>query len=147
MNKHPITMENTLPPTSLLNDEGKNNLISSAKWAGILAWITFIMLGLIIVIAGIMGFILTGATIGFAESLMLILTFGVGGGIYLIGALFLYKFSKLTKQGIHDEDPMAVAAGTRNLLYFFMYVAILALVGISIYGVSFLGMGLFSRFV
>lgn len=140
-------MESVTSTPQLLNDDGKSNLLAATKWAGIFAWIILSILGLFLIIFGVMTMFISGALVGFVEGLVIALTFIVVGGIYGVVAYFLIKFSRLTKQGLLSDDSQMVAEGVKYLQYFFSYMAILAIVGIVLYGISFLGMGLFSTYI
>lgn len=140
-------MESTPTPSQLLTDEGKNNLLTATKWAGILAWIILVILVLSLIIFGAMTLFISGALVGLVEGLILAITFVVGAGIYGVVAYFLIKFSRMTRQGLLYDDSEMVTAGVKYLQYFFAYLAILAIAGIVLYGISFLGMGLFSTYL
>lgn len=140
-------MESTPPPSQLLTDEGKTNLLNATKWAGTLAWIILVILVLSLIIFGAMTLFISGALVGLVEGLVIAITFVVGAGIYGVVAYFLIKFSRMTTQGLLYGDSEMVTAGVKYLQYFFAYLTILAIVGIVLYGISFLGMGLFSTYL
>ena len=82
----------------------------------------------------------TQANLGVPESFMILL-FIVAGAIYFFPVLFLFRFSKNTRDAIQNLDRQKLEKGFRNLRLYFTYIGIMVIVVLSIYVVGLLFAG------
>ena len=121
------------------------SLNSTRKWTTFLAILGFIFLGLLIVAGLVTSLFLTTfkttqANLGVPESFMILL-FIVAGAIYFFPVLFLFRFSKNTRDAIQNLDRQKLEKGFRNLRLYFTYIGIMVIVVLSIYVVGLLFAG------
>jgi len=122
-----------------------DSLNSTRKWTTFLAILGFIFLGLLIVAGLVTSLFLTTfkttqANLGVPESLVILL-FIVAGAIYFFPVLFLFRFSRNTRDAIHNLDRQKLEKGFRNLRLYFTYIGIMVIVVLSIYVVGLLFAG------
>jgi len=117
-----------------------NNLDVTRKWTMFLSVLGFIFLGLLIAISLITSTFLTAfkteeARIGIPESLMIIVL-GVVAILYFFPVLFLFRFSRHTRNAVHSSDPEELKKAFRNLRSYFTYIGVMAIIVITVYVVA-----------
>lgn len=131
-------MENTPGDRKLeISPEILNKLNSTRKWTTFLAVLGFIFLGLVIIGGLAAGLFLTifktqENNLGFPVSLLTIASLIVGL-VYFLPVLFLFRFSRNTRDAIHNLDNVKLLKGFRNLYLFFKIIGIIVILVIVIY--------------
>ncbi|NLJ43868.1 MAG: hypothetical protein GX431_09430 [Bacteroidales bacterium] len=131
-------MDNTPEGRKLeIGPEILNKLNSTRKWTTFLSVLGFIFLGLVIIGGLAAGLFLTifktsENALGFPESLLTI-TALVVGLIYFFPVLFLFRFSRNTRDAIHNLDNVKLTKGFRNLYLFFKIIGIIVIMVVLIY--------------
>lgn len=128
-----------------IGSEILNNLNSTRKWTTFLSVLGFIFLGLLIVAGLTTSLFLTTfktqeANLGIPESAMIII-FVVVGAIYFFPVLFLFRFSRKTRDAILNLDSKKLLKGLNNLRLYFMYIGVMVIVVLSIYVVALIAAG------
>jgi heme/copper-type cytochrome/quinol oxidase subunit 2 len=128
-----------------IGSEVLNKLDSTRKWTTFLSVLGFIFLGLIIVAGLTTSLFLTTfktqeANLGIPESLMVII-FVVVGAIYFFPVFFLFRFSRNTRDAIHNLDSRKLSKGFNNLRLYFTYTGIMVIVVLAIYVVALIAAG------
>jgi len=129
----------------LINDEIREYLKETAKWAKFLAIIGFIGLGLM-VIAIIALLFLDGYT-GFVNRIG---SFNLGFNILLVFFYYypincLYKFSVDINKGLNSKDQELFTSGFKNLKLLFKFQGVVIIVSISFCIFIFLGIWLMAN--
>ena len=131
-------MENTPAEQQLNIDPGmKTDLESTRKWAGFMAIVGFVFLGLMALMALLVGPLVS---IFSGNSNLTVWPLFLGGFVYLIIAviyffpiLFLYRFSRYTRKGIHENDPKAMGLAFKNLKSHYTFIGILMALALGLY--------------
>lgn len=128
-----------------IGPETLNHLNSTWKWTMFLSILGFIFLGLIIIAGVVTSTFLTAfktqeANLGVPESLMII-TLIVVAAIYFFPVLFLFRFSRNTRDAIQNLDKRKLEKAFRNLRTYFTYIGIMVIVVLSIYFVALFAAG------
>ena len=97
----------------------------------------FIFLGLLIVVGVATSTFLTAfksteVDLGVPESLMIVL-FIIIAAIYFFPVLFLFSFSRNTRDAILNHDKLKLEKAFRNLRTYFTYIGVLVIIVLSIY--------------
>jgi hypothetical protein len=114
-----------------------NSLDVTRKWTTFLSVLGFIFLGLVIIGGLAAGLFLTlfktqESKLGIPESLLVIL-FVIVGIAYFFPAFFLFRFSRNTRDAIHNLDIKKLSKGFRNLYLFFKIIGIMVILVLLIY--------------
>ena len=134
-------MENTPGDRKLeISPDILKKLNSTRKWTTFLAVLGFIVLGLVIIGGLAAGLFLTifktqENTLGFPESFLTIASLIVGL-VYFFPVLFLFRFSRNTRDAIHNLDNVKLAKGFRNLYLFFKIIGITVILVMLIYVIA-----------
>jgi uncharacterized membrane protein len=128
-----------------IGTETLNHLNSTWKWTMFLSILGFIFLGLIIIAGVVTSTFLTAfktqeANLGIPESLMIIILIVVAA-IYFFPVLFLFRFSRNTRDAIQNLDKRKLEKAFRNLRTYFTYIGIMVIVVLSIYFVALFAAG------
>lgn len=123
-----------------ISPEILNKLNSTRKWTTFLAVLGFIVLGLVIIGGIAAGLFLTKFktqehNLGFPESLLTIASLVVGL-VYFFPVLFLFRFSRNTRDAIHNLDNVKLVKGFRNLYLFFKIIGIIVILVMLIYVIA-----------
>ncbi|WP_341226200.1 DUF5362 family protein [uncultured Arcticibacterium sp.] len=131
-------MENTL----YLSEDGKQDLLESAKWAKFLAIVGFVGSALLVVFAlglsTIMSFLPNGEhfeSLGPSYFLGMAFIYVVMAVIYFFPCLYLFRFSKSTKEAILKEDNKQLHLALFNMRKMFKFVGVMTLTMLIIYGI------------
>jgi hypothetical protein len=113
------------------------NLNSTRKWTMFLAVLGFIFLGLMLITGIVTGTFLTAfkskeVGLGLPESLILAL-FIVVAIIFYLPVLFLFRFSRNTRDAVQNRDKQKLEKAFRNLRIYFTYFGILVIIILSLY--------------
>lgn len=148
-----FTEEKKLELTSL----SINHIQESAKWGKFIAIIGFIMVGLLLLIAVIMAFVLPGINLSELQGVQgmnnnpgaEMLQNGMGtflafiylliAVLYFIPILFLYNYSSKSIQAIKSTDSELLTAAFNNMRKQYKYVGILTIIVIALYALAFIG--------
>jgi hypothetical protein len=130
-------MENSIENKMELGPSDLKNLNSTRKWTMFLSVLGFIFLGLLIVVGVATSTFLTAfkskeVNLGVPESLMIVL-FIIIAAIYFFPVLFLFRFSRNTRDAIHNHDKLKLEKAFRNLRTYFTYIGVLVIIVLSIY--------------
>jgi len=130
-------MENSIENNMELGPGDLKNLNSTRKWTMFLSVLGFIFLGLLIVVGVATSTFLTAfkskeVNLGVPESLMIVL-FIIIAAIYFFPVLFLFRFSRNTRDAIHNHDKLKLEKAFRNLRTYFTYIGVLVIIVLSIY--------------
>ncbi|AWV97887.1 DUF5362 family protein [Arcticibacterium luteifluviistationis] len=131
-------MENTL----YLSENGKQDLLESAKWAKFLAIVGFVGSGLLVVFAfglsTLMSFLPNSESfesLGPSYFLGMTFIYVVMAVIYFFPCLYLFKFAKSTKLAILEEDNELLHLALFNMRKMFKFVGVMTLTILILYGV------------
>lgn len=123
-----------------IDEVAKAHMLETARWGKFLAIISFIGLGLLVLVGILSGFILS------ATGQSNVFTAGVGIGMtmvyLLIAALYFYptwalfQFSKLSKQAILTSNQQQFNESQRYLKNIFKFLGIMAIIVLAIYGLA-----------
>lgn len=127
------------PDQLLIDDEMKAYLDEYGRWGKILAIISFVSIGLV-VIGVVLGFLyMSMAEGGFGGSslpipeMFLVLIYLLFLVIYFIPALYLYRSTTAVRKAVRLDDDFALVESFRNLKNLFKFLAIFILIGIGLY--------------
>jgi cytochrome c oxidase assembly factor CtaG len=132
---------------NLLNPAAKNYLLSSTKWAKVLAILNFIMGGLVAILAFFIGTIMSTLAAlspsGNSSAAMFTGTMGVlMTGFYLVAALlvlvpayFLLNYANKTKKALLEENEEQLVVGLHNMKRYFQFNAILMSIVFALYAI------------
>ena len=128
-----------------IGPETLNHLNSTWKWTMFLSILGFIFLGLIIIAGVVTSTFLTAfktqeANLGVPESLMIVLLIIVAA-IYFFPVLFLFRFSRNTRDAIQNLDKRKLEKAFKNLRTYFTYIGIMVILVLSIYFVALFAAG------
>jgi uncharacterized membrane protein len=120
-----------------IGPEALKNLNSTRKWTMFLAVLGFIFLGIMIITLAATGTFLAAfktreADLGLPESLIMTL-FGVVAIIFYLPVLFLFRFSRNTRDAVQNRDKEKLDKAFRNLRIYFTYFGILVIIILSLY--------------
>jgi amino acid transporter len=130
-------MENSIENKMELGPEDLKNLNSTRKWTMFLSVLGFIFLGLLIIVGVATSTFLTAfkskeVNLGVPESLMIVM-FIIIAAIYFFPVLFLFRFSRNTRDAIHNHDKLKLEKAFRNLRTYFTYIGVMVIIVLSIY--------------
>jgi heme/copper-type cytochrome/quinol oxidase subunit 2 len=140
-------MMESLENPNLLNAAAKNYLLSSTKWAKVLAILNFIMGGLIAVLAFFIGTIMStlaalspannGSAAMFTGTMGVMMTgfYLVVALLVLIPAYFLLNYANKTKKALLEENEKQLVEGLHNMKRYFQFNAILISIVFALYAV------------
>lgn len=123
-----------------LTNESKSFLLTTCKWAKFLAIVGFVFLGLLVIIALVIGFI------GFpmqgmpnSDDGLVAMKYGIMIAylflalIYFFPTLYLYRFAVLTKKGIENTSTDLTTSGFQNLKSCFKFIGVSTALILSLY--------------
>lgn len=130
-------MENSIENKMELGPDDLKNLNSTRKWTMFLSVLGFIFLGLLIIVGVATSTFLTAfkskeVNLGVPESLMIVM-FIIIAAIYFFPVLFLFRFSRNTRDAIHNHDKLKLEKAFRNLRTYFTYIGVMVIIVLSIY--------------
>lgn len=131
-------MENTPAEQQLNIDPGmKTDLESTRRWAGFMAIVGFVFLGLIVLMGLLVGPLVSLFS---GDSGLTTWPLFLGGFIYILIALiyffpilFLYRFSRYTRRGLQENDQKAMGQAFRNLKSHYTFIGILMALALGMY--------------
>ncbi|MFZ0281377.1 MAG: hypothetical protein WAL29_06995 [Bacteroidales bacterium] len=120
-----------------IGPEALKHLNSMRKWTMFLSVLGFIFFGLLIIIGVATSTFLTAfrskeVNLGIPESLMIFL-FIIIAALYFFPVFFLFRFSRNTRDAIHDHDKLKLEKAFRNLRTYFTYIGVMVIIILSIY--------------
>lgn len=120
-----------------IGPETLKNLNSTRKWTMFLAVLGFIFLGIILITGVATGTFLAAfksreVGLGLPESLILALFVVIAIVLYL-PVLFLFRFSRNTRDAVQNRDKQKLERAFRNLRIYFTYFGILVIIILSLY--------------
>lgn len=128
-----------------LNEEDKFNLVSGAKWAEFLSIVMFVCIGLVVAVCVLvmLGALFAGVSandfgspygsIGHLQTAMMapiMFAYAVIYLIYLIPAVYLYRFARKTKSAVAAGNEVEMTEAFRNLRGSLKVSGIMVIVGI-----------------
>jgi hypothetical protein len=129
-----------------ITNESKNFLLTTCKWAKFLAISGFVFLGILVLIALFIGFG-TFPTQGMGDfdgmKYMIMLLYFFLAVLYFFPTLYLYRFSKLVKQGIENTSTDLMTSGFENLKSCFKFMGVTIAIILGFYAIIFV-FGIFS---
>jgi hypothetical protein len=124
-----------------IDHETTSYLSETAKWARFLSIVGFVMFGLLIVFALIVGTFATlnplGGTMGTGGFMQIVLLLAMIA-LYFIPCLYLFKFAKKMQLALRNNDQINLNDSLKNLKSNFKYVGILTIVMLSLYAIGLL---------
>ncbi len=143
-------MEEALSNSIVLNDQGKEEIGSAARWAKFLAILGFVFSGLIIVMGLIIGPIISGiSALSGSESILsafptaIFIVFYLALGIlYFIPCWFLYKFADNTDKALRRNSTELFTESMINLKRMFKFVGIFTIVILALYLLAIIGVAI-----
>lgn len=135
-----VLEENMFTGSSLsVDNDVKNYLLETAKWAKFLSIVGFVILG-IIFIAGLFVMMLGNTISSMTRQPVTPVPFAVIGFIYIVMVivyffpiLFLYKSAVGLKNGIHSNNQEIFKNGLQNLKAHYKFIGILTIIVLSLY--------------
>lgn len=142
--ENPIT-ETVQPSNTIeLNFEALNYLESIRKWTKFFSILSFVGLGLMIILALTMGTILAAVNnVAYDQSFpfppfLLSIIYLIFAGIYVYPAISLYKFSTTLGQMLSSKDSNKASLAFKYFKGHLKYIGILTIIFISLYVLVFL---------
>jgi hypothetical protein len=132
----------------LINDEIREYLKETAKWANFLAILGFIGLGLMAIAIIAMLFLNGSRSNNYSNvggSSFIAVFYILLAVLYYYPINYLYKFSVDITKGVNSNDQELFTSGFKNLKSLFKFQGILTIVVISIYIFIFLGIWLLTN--
>jgi hypothetical protein len=155
-------MENSLENKRVeLGQEALGYLDTTRKWTMFFAILGFVFMGLMLVGSLALGSLIGGLTSGlsnmegmegvegmetakavggFAGVAMFIFVL-IFAAIYFFPLLYLFRFSRLTKKAVAEQDAAALTLGLKNLKSYWKYIGILVIILLAVYLIFFLIFG------
>ncbi|OLY91084.1 hypothetical protein SAMN05444008_11862 [Cnuella takakiae] len=128
-----------------LNDESRSYLLETARWGRFLAIVGFVMLGLGVLAAIIIGLVMatqlapfTNAT--FTGSILPVvfpMVYALLAALYFFPCRNLYRFANKTKTALVVNDQETLTQAFANLKSLFKFVGVLTMVLLGFYALSF----------
>lgn len=136
----------------IINEKMKSHLLNFAKWGKFLGIVTYVFAGLMFLlgIAFLLIAPLSSNIPGIGGTLYKITMFGlmfVYGILYFYIANLLLKTTNATKIGIQTNNQKEIERGAYNLQKLFMFLGILTIIGICIYALVIIIVGIGLAFV
>ncbi len=127
----------------VITEASRGYLKEAAKWAKFIAIVTFVMLGIMVIVGVFFGSIMGSAMAGLEDTGMGAAGMGAGVGImyvviallYFFPTFYLYRFGTKTKQALIDSDSEALAWGLEQLKSCFKFVGILMIIFLAFYAI------------
>lgn len=132
-----------LPPSLIVDEQVRDHLLNTAKWAKFLAIVGFVFTALIVIAAFTMGsmmsmlpqqnaFMRMGGGIGIT---ILYLIFAV---LYFIPCLYLFRFATRTQRALSQNIQESFLTSLASLRRFFRFVGVLTLIYLIIIALAFI---------
>ena len=121
-----------------LNDDGISHLREARRWTSFLSVFGFVTIGIIALAVVFTG--LTAVTTNksiVAVSLIPLILIGV---LYYFPIYYLWKFTKLSKETIDNNDSDSLTDALKYLKRHYKFMAVMAIIGICCYAVAIIGM-------
>lgn len=117
-----------------LNDDGISYLKEAGRWTSFLSIFGFVVIGLIALAVVFTGLTAVTTNKGIAAvSLIPLILIGV---IYYFPIYYLWKFTKLTKDTIDNNDSDSLTDALKYLKRHYKFMAVLAIIGVCCYAAS-----------
>jgi|HubBroStandDraft_1064217.scaffolds.fasta_scaffold44342_3 uncharacterized membrane protein YjgN (DUF898 family) len=142
-----------------LDHESIDHLTETARWGKFLAIVGFVSCGFIIIMAFVVGALLSGSLLstfpGYSNRIDTGV-FGLLGGamigglyslfavIYFFPCLFLYKFSVRMKAALSTDDQVKLNQSLKAQKFLFRYVGIATIIGVALGILELLAVGVFA---
>ena len=121
-----------------LNDDGISYLKEAGRWTSFLSIFGFVVIGLIALAVVFTGLTAVTTNKGIAAvSLIPLILIGV---IYYFPIYYLWKFTKLSKKTIDNNDSDALTGALKYLKRHYKFMAVMAIIGICCYAAAIIGM-------
>ncbi len=120
----------------LINDEIKDYLLESARWAKFLSIVGFIGLGLMVLASIIIA--IAGSSFNLFSNRSQPIWIVIMAVFYYFPINYLYQFSNGIKQGLNSNNQEIFTSALKNLKSHYKFIGILTIVVISIYILIFL---------
>lgn len=129
------TIETTEQP-AIASKEIRAHLSQTAEWGKFLAIIGYVILGIMVLLAFLMMFALSGIrkTIPVFSPVILGSVYLIFTGIHFIPVTFLYRFSAEAKGALRSNDEEQYVAAFKNLKSLFKFMGIYTIVVMVLYG-------------
>jgi hypothetical protein len=120
-----------------LNNTMRAHLDATRKWAMFLAIVGFVMMSLLVVFGFSFGAIMRtfsgDAQIPGFPGFMVGIVYLFIAVIYFFPLLYLFRFARLAKKGIHEYDRISMESAFSNLRAHYTYIGILMAITIGLY--------------
>ena len=120
-------------------------LNATRKWTTFLSVFGFIIIGLLIALVLATGTFLTTfklkETNPDIQELVMIIALIAIAVIYFFSVLFLFRFSKYTRDAIHNRDIKTLEKAFKNLRPYFTYIGIILIIALALYVYALIGTG------
>lgn len=121
----------------IITNREKHHLNVTRKWAYFLSIIGFIFVGLFVLVAIFMGFLLPNlgqtTVLGSIPALAFSALYLVLGLIYFFPVFYLYRFSIELKVAIYEDIQEKLSSGLRNISLVFKFIGITTIVLLALY--------------
>ena len=121
------------------------NLNATRKWTTFLSVFGFITIGLFLFVILATGTFLTTfklkETNPDIQELVMIIALIAIAVIYFFSVLFLFRFSKYTRDAIHNRDIKKLEKAFKNLRSYFTYIGIILIIALALYVYALIGTG------
>lgn len=138
-----LTGELSISPT------GRQNLEIAAGWGNFLAILAFILVGLMVIIALLMGSMLTslgamaGEELPFPPAIFSVF-YLIIAAVYFFPALYLFRFASRMKLALRNNSQIDLESSFANLKSLYKFLGIIAIISLVLYAVVILGAVLYA---
>lgn len=120
-----------------INREILDSLNKTRKWTMFLSVMGFIIIGLLIAMILVTGTFLSffklKETSPAINDIALILALILIAVAYSLSVVFLFRFSRFTRDAIHNQDIRKLDKAFKNLKLFFSYIGIILIIALALY--------------
>lgn len=116
-----------------LPDEIKMDLTTTAQWGKFLSILGFIIIGVIVLVAGALLFSGGPGTIQGFSTVTFIVTYLIVAVIYFFPTWYLFNYSIQVKRAITEDDQDKLVRAFQNLRRLFVYFGIITIVTVVFY--------------
>lgn len=122
-----------------IDETSKAYLLESSRWGRFLAILSFIGLGLLIVVGIITGVVMSATPAGSVSAIsgpIFTVMYLVIAAIYFYPVWGLHKFSKLIKSSMHTSNQEQFNEALRYQKNVFKFMGIVAIISLVLYGIA-----------
>ena len=128
-----------------ISPETLSNLNATRKWTTFLSVFGFITIGLFLFVILVTGTFLTTFKLKEVnhdiQQLVMIIVIIVVAIIYFLSVLYLFRFSKYTRDAVHYHDVKKLEKAFKNLKSYFTYIGIILIIALAFYVFALIGTG------